>query len=161
MNYTIRISGLASAIAALDPTILHKPARNLMNRVGIKVQANARNNSPIDRGGLRDSVAYEVDPAAFPKSVRVGSGLEYARATELGRPAGIMPPVGPLEDWAQRKGLGARAGWPIALKIRDRGTAPKPFLLPAVTDAEPAIKKYATVFAKEIEQEAASRGGGV
>lgn len=160
MNYTIKISGLASAMAALDPTILHKPARNLLTRSGVKVQGLARDNAPIDRGGLRDSIAYEVDPSMFPKSVKVGSNLEYARATELGRPPGKMPPVGPLEAWAQRKGFGAGAGWPIALHIMAHGTEPRPFLLPAVQKAEPAIKKYAVVFAREIEAEAASRGGG-
>lgn len=159
-NYTIRTTGLDGAEAALDSDILHKPARNLLTRSGIKVQGLAREKSVVDRGGLRDSVAYEVDPAAFPRSVEVGSNLEYARATELGRPPGKMPPVGPLENWARRKGLGAGLGWPIALKIRDQGTKPRPFLLPAVTDAEPAIKKYVGVFGKEIAAEAARRGGG-
>ena len=160
MNYTIKISGMASVMAALDPTILHKPARNLLTRSGVKVQGLARDNASVDRGGLRDSIAYEVDPSMFPKSVIVGSNLEYARATELGRPPGKMPPAGPLEAWARRKGLGAGAGWPIALKIMREGTEPKPFLLPAVQSAEPAIKKYAVVFAKEIEAAAAAAGGG-
>ena len=160
-NYTIRITGLDGAEAALDPEILHKPARNLLGRAGKAVEAKAVEKAPNDRGGLRRSITHAVDPAAFPKSVRVGTNLEYARAIELGRPPGKMPPVGPLENWARRTGMGAGMGWPIALKIRDQGTEPKPFLLPAVSEAEPAIKKYVGVFGKEIAAEAARRGGGV
>jgi hypothetical protein len=160
MNFTIRVKGLDKVQAALDPVILAQPARNLLTRSGDKVKSKARDNAPYFNGHLRDSIAFAVEPSFFPKSVEIGSNLVYARATELGRPAGKMPPSGPLEAWAQRKGMGPGAGYAIALKIMREGTEPRPYLLPAVRDSEAAIQKYVTVFGQEIVAEAVKRGGG-
>jgi hypothetical protein len=156
----IRIEGLHEAIRALDTDIVAIPARNLLTRAGISVQGKAREHARVDRGGLRDSIAYDVDAAYMPRWVKVGSNLEYARATELGRPPGKMPPVGPLEDWARRKGMGEGAGWPIALHIMNAGTEPKPFLQPALDDTVPKIPRLLKQMAREIEQRAAAAGGG-
>ena len=156
----IRITGLADAVNALDPAILATPARKLLERTGITVQGKARKKAPIDRGGLRDSITYQVDTSYFPRYVEVGSNLEYARATELGRPPGKMPPVDALEDWARRKGMGEGAGWPLALKIMRDGIKEQPYLRPGLEESVPQIRRFVTQMGRDIEQEAAKRGGG-
>lgn len=155
----IRIDGLDDALNALQDEIIVGSARKLLTRTGITVQGKARKKAPIDRGGLRDSIVYEVDTAHFPRFVKVGSNLEYARATELGRPPGKMPPVDALEAWARRKGMGEGAGWPLALKIMQSGIPARPYLQPALDESIPQIQRFVKQMAKDIEQEAASRGG--
>lgn len=156
----IKLEGLHDAIRALDTDIVAIPARNLLTRAGLLIQGKAREKAPKDRGGLTDSVVSEVDEAYFPRYVEVGSNLDYARATELGRQPGKMPPVGPLEAWAQRKGMGEGAGWPLALHIMNHGTKPQPYLQPALDETIPRIPRLVSQMAKEIEQRAAAAGGG-
>lgn len=157
---TIRIQGLHEAIRSLDSDIITGPARNLLTRAGISVQGKAREYAPVDRGGLWDSITYEVDSANMPRWVEVGSNLEYAREKELGRNPGSMPPVDALEAWARRKGLGEGAGWPIALHIMAHGNEPRPFLMPALNDTKPKIPRLVATMAREIEAAAAAAGGG-
>ena len=160
----IRITGLADAVNALDPAILATPARKLLERTGITVQGKARKKAPVDRGGLRDSITYQVDTSYFPRYVEVGSNLEYARATELGRPPGKMPPSGPLEVWAARHpkpgGYEPGDGFALALKIMREGIKERPYLEPALNESIPQIRRFVTQMGRDIEQEAAKRGGG-
>lgn len=172
----IKLTGLDEAINALDPDILPIPTRRLLERAGISTQRSARNFAPKDRGGLRRSIAVEVDSANMPRWAKVGSNLEYAKATELGRPAGIMPPVRPLTVWARRKGMRPRprirkdgtpgkmpppesVGWALAMEIKRRGIEARPYLVPALNEFKPKVPKLLAVYAREIEKVAASRGG--
>lgn len=155
----IRVDGLNKAIEALDPSIVVGPARKLLMRSGITVTNAARKNASYDRGGLRDSITYEVDPAHMPRYVEVGSNLAYARATELGRPPGKMPPADALEAWARRKGMGEGAGYGLAIKIMRDGIEEKPYLRPALQDSVAQIQRFVNQMGRDIEREAAAAGG--
>ena len=56
----------------------------------------------------------------------------YATALEYGRLPGSMPPVELLEKWGERKLGKVGLGWPVAVKIKNRGTSPVRFLKRAV-----------------------------
>lgn len=160
MAIRVKIEGLDELLKAIDPKIVRVPARSFLRQSGNVVQDKAREYAPNDRGGLRRSIKTRVDLAAMPRYVEIGSNLEYAAATEFGRPPGKMPPVGPLEVWARRKGLGEGAAWPIALHIMNHGTEPQPYLEPAVRESVPHVQRLVTAMAAEIERRAQAAGGG-
>lgn len=153
----IRVRGFDELRRKLGPHIVARPARNFLTRGATIVQGKARENAPYDRGGLRDSIAYQIDSGYVPLWAKIGTNIEYGRATELGRPAGIMPPSAPLEAWARRKGMEPGSGYALALAIFRRGIEARPFLEPALTQSQPQIIGLVGTFAAEIE--AAAMGG--
>jgi hypothetical protein len=155
MAVRIRVRGLPELQSKLARPFMVRPARNFLTRGAVIVQGRARENAPVDRGGLRDSIAYEVDAAAFPLWAKIGTNIEYGRATELGRPAGIMPPSAPLELWARRHGMEPGSGYALALAIFRRGIEARPFLEPALNESRPQIIGLVRVMAAEIEAELA------
>lgn len=106
-------------------------------RGSLNVVAGAKQRVAVDRGGLRNSITYEVDPDGLGSTI--GTNSEYALPTEFGRLPGSMPPVAPLIAWAKRKGFEdpEAAGWAIAIHMRDFGTDPRPFLFPAFEQEKP------------------------
>jgi hypothetical protein len=155
----VRIEGMDELRRKLSPAIVARPARSFLMRGGRVVQKHARENAPRDRGGLRRSIEVELDSAATPLWARIGTNSDYGRATELGRPAGSMPPSAPLELWARRHpkagGYEPGDGKALAIAIFRRGIEARPFLEPAMRQSEPAITGLITVMAREIEAAAA------
>lgn len=53
---------------------------------------------------------------------------EYGVFVDSGRGPGKRPPISELEHWAAARGIPEKALFPIAKKIGEEGTKPKPFL---------------------------------
>jgi hypothetical protein len=155
MAVRIRVRGLPELQSKLARPFMVRPARNFLNRGSRVVQQRARDNAPYFNGGLRDSIEIEIDSSALPLWAKIGTNIEYGRATELGRPAGIMPPSAPLELWAVRKGMEPGSGYALALAIFRRGIEARPFLEPALNESRPQIIGLVRVMAAEIEAEMA------
>ena len=104
---------------------------DLVERKCIKVVNEAKRNAPVDRGGLRSSLRYNISfREDLPVGV-VGSNLPYARALEFGtRP--FTPPLKPLMEWGERVLGDESAGAAVWQKIRQNGISPQPFLIPAI-----------------------------
>lgn len=116
--------------------------RNGVNEFAINVQAAAKQNitkaPAVDTGRLRASIKIETYSDGFAK--RVGSDVKYAGAVENGsRPH--FPPIQPIKEWCRRHGLPESAAYAIALKISRKGTAAKPFLVPAYEQERPKFEK--------------------
>lgn len=105
--------------------------RASITKAAILLQAAARENAPVDRGFLRNSIVYQMSPLGAV----IGSKAPYAEWAHEGRKPGSMPPVSILEDWARRHGMPG-AGFAIARKIAARGTKGKPFFLDALAATE-------------------------
>ncbi len=115
---------------------------NVYNNWGAQVvaqaKANLRQKNKIATGELYDSISYEVDP----KGGVTFYYEDYGEYVESGRKKGIMPPVGPLIQWAKIKGLeqfrdkkgrfisNEQRGWAIAMGIKKNGI--KAFVLIAM-----------------------------
>lgn len=111
-----------------------------------------------------DGLTAWITPGEKKKGVLGIAGVNYAAPIEFGsRPH--MPPIEPLVQWVHRKGLAARfsttrysikrksgvrmttskkdkqnelrMAWAIAMKIKKKGTRPRPFLTPAFLKVKP------------------------
>lgn len=137
MRVTVQSPNLQRLITVLGSGKVVSTEMHLaFQRAGIIVTNRAKKLAPVDRGRLRASITYQVDPAIFPKWAEVGTNTEYAPDIHDGRPPGTMPPVSELAGWAKRKGLDA---WAVAKGIEERGTRPNPFLRRALDDTERQI----------------------
>lgn len=89
---------------------------------------------PVDTGNLKRSGIIERE--FLEKSIRYEA--PYAEPVEYGRQPGFMPPVEPFIKWAHRHGSKdpERAAWAIAIKIKNEGIPPRPFLRPALVQVE-------------------------
>lgn len=117
---------------------------NVYNQWGLSVvtqaKANLRQKNKIATGILYDSISYEVDP----KGGVIFYYEDYGEYVESGRKKGIMPPVGPLIQWAKVKGLeqfrdkkgrfisNEQRGWAIAMGIKKNGIKAFPFYQDAI-----------------------------
>lgn len=102
----------------------------------------------VDTNALRGS----VHTVPYSDGAKVEVTAPHATIIEEGsRPH--MPPVAPLEAWAQRHGMEPGAGWAIAKKIAERGTPPRRYFRAAVGKAVPDM-------AKEIARELNGAGHG-
>ncbi len=140
----ISIKGGDQIIASFNASkdILHKAVSEGLETSAKIVQQRSRRKvgSPptVNTGELARSINYK---SMGKLSIRVGADAKYAPFVEYGRGAGRMPPVAPIERWAQTK-LGARgAGFAIARKIARRGTKPQPYFFPAVEQSLAEIKR--------------------
>jgi len=66
---------------------------------------------------------------------------EYGDDINDGRKPGKFPPLAPLKKWLQIKGLPEAALFPIAKKIKEKGTKPTNFTEPFTTDIAALQKK--------------------
>lgn len=78
MSLDIKVEGDDALMAQLDPKLLAKPLRNLLDRVGITVTNNAKRRTRVRTGRLRASETSETDPAFIPIWVKIGSNVLYA-----------------------------------------------------------------------------------
>ena len=92
----------------------------------------------VDQGGLRDSIDYEV----IAHACYVGTESQYGPWVEHGT-GPHMPPIEPLQAWAQRVLGDPELAWPIALKIRKYGTKAQPFAEPAIILSKKAVFEIA------------------
>lgn len=127
------------------PAIVADETETALDRGALLVQGSAREAAPVFQGVLRNSIAIE----AFPRQREVGSNQPHAETVEKGRtPGKPMPPRGALLRWIAFKGLQPAAGqtleqleYLIRRKIGRSGTAPQPYLFPALEQHRGRIVK--------------------
>jgi hypothetical protein len=112
---------------ARAPEVVREELRGFVETTLAHLQGEVQERTPTTQGTLRKSITSQVtELQGLGVEGRVGSPLGYATAVELGTKP-HMPPVAPLELWAQAK-LGVRgkearqAAWAIARKIARVGT---------------------------------------
>lgn len=135
-DFHLEVKGLDKLVAAASKAgpewvkMLKEAMIRSTSRIKNDIRENLTANGTSNTGNLRRSVF--VDKAEHDIGV-VGVGERYGGAVEYGRPAGRMPPVDPIERWARTKLGKPGLGWPIAMKIKQRGTRAQPFVEPAFT----------------------------
>ncbi len=112
---------------AQAPDVVREELRGFVETTMAHLQGEVQERTPTTQGTLRTSITSQVrELQGLGLEGRVGSPLGYATAVELGAKP-HMPPVAPLEHWAQAR-LGLRgkearqAAWAIARKIARVGT---------------------------------------
>ena len=119
--------------AKAEKAILEKTDKKLdeiIDFIFSKSQENIVRKGAMNSGHLLHS--GNVQRAFLNKTITYSA--PYATYVEFGTEP-HMPPVEPLEQWAQKK-LGEKGlGWAIAKKIAKEGTEPKPFLRDAIDQA--------------------------
>ena len=110
------------------------------------VEAEAKENVPVDQGFLKNS-GFTAPPFMEGTIIVVktefgGDTAKYAGAVhDGGRPH--WPPPGPLGEWAERKGLGTGLDFVLRRAIAQHGTPirgdPPAFLVDAFKKREPGI----------------------
>ncbi len=104
--------------------------------------ARSQELCPVDESTLKKS-GHTDKTTPFSKSVYYDA--PHAPYLEFGT-APHMPPVKPLIEWARRVlALSPKdaesAGWAIAMKIKERGGIPHPFLRPALDEMAARAKE--------------------
>jgi len=93
-------------------------------RSALNIQRFAKDLVPVDTGRLKNSINVRM----FGLVGVIYTNVDYSIYVEFGtRPH--FPPVQALEGWAGRHGVSAFA---IALSIARKGTAPQPYMKPAL-----------------------------
>ena len=157
-GWDIKIKGLDKLLDKTDEKLLRKPMKNFFNRSAILVQNEARTRVPVDTGRLRNSISYAVDSSKLPLWAKIGTNVTYGKPGEFG--TGLLseapdskrrryfPPPAALEKWASRRGT---TGGAVAMGIfKAGGTAPRPFLRPALGESLNAINGFLNRAAGEI-----------
>lgn len=164
MSVQITTSGferLDARLAQMAPNTA-RTLRTAMQASLIEVEAGYRQNlSPFRlTGRSMNSVHSTIVGTGLALEGSVGSSAAWGRAFELGRPPGHWPPLAPLIQWVQRRGLGqtfsvrthrrqggtAASGRTFAIaravqrKIARRGIVAHPALIPAFERALPRIR---------------------
>lgn len=78
-NINVRITENADEVLRL----LEKASSRALKAVGMKAETYAKNDTPVDTGNLRNSIAYAIN--AEKKEVIIGTNVEYGPHIELGR----------------------------------------------------------------------------
>lgn len=109
--------------------ILQQATRVVADKVFQESQLNIVNMGIIDTGHLLKSGIL----IPTPLGATINYSAPYAWYVEKGRLPGSMPPVEALEKWVRRKmGIASkdarRVAWAVAMKIKQNGTQPQPFL---------------------------------
>jgi hypothetical protein len=130
---TLRPEGLAELSAHLSPALVADPMRSCLK-------------------GCGDSFVVELVPGAIPGGVVIANTSAHSLYLEFGT-APHFPPVEEVAPWAEAHGLEPYA---VALGIAMHGTAPHPFLAPALEQSRGEIAGQFAAAARAIE----ARAGG-
>lgn len=161
MNVSIR--GLDKVVGKLGPEMIKVPLEQFFKRSAITVQSKAREKTPVDTGGLRNRLMYEVSTdsakVGFLDASEGSALFLQARAMEYGtgrmgdpavsHSAGHFPPPAALDVWAARHGFAS--GFIVARAIARRGgLKPRKMLREGLEDSMSAIKGYLNKLSDEI-----------
>ena len=135
------LESLLTRFAGAGPVVEREGIRAL-DRSAIRVQNSARGNihssGAIDTGQLLNSIGVEPR-GAFARAI--GTNKSYGETVEMGRrPGAPMPPPGSLLGWMRRHGIPAEREYLVRRRISVKGIAPRPYLVPALEENEPAIQ---------------------
>ena len=119
------------------------------------LESAVKKDALSDMGQTRASVGSNIERTVGSQIVgKVGSNRQGApNILEYGRGPG-MPPVAPLEEWAQRHGMPG-AGWAIAMAIGARGwvtKAPHTMSKVAKAKAGEVVKKFEEGIVRELRR---------
>jgi hypothetical protein len=110
-------------------------------RIRDQMVENLFNNRSVNTGNLANKIVYKVNENNLTATISVDEWYGITVEEGIGRKAGRMPPIAPIENWIRKKNLRPKAGstvegfaFAIARNIAKRGTnpKPKPFAAPAV-----------------------------
>lgn len=161
MNVSIR--GLDKVVGKLGPDLVKVPLENFFKRSAITMQSKAREKTPVDTGGLRNRLMYEVSTdeakVGFLDASEGSALFLQARAMEYGtgrmgdpavsHNAGHFPPPAALDVWAARHGFAS--GFIVALAIAKRGgLKARRMLRGGLEDSMSAIRGFADKLGDEI-----------
>lgn len=124
------------------PQYVEEASYQAMQRSALQVQQLAEDNvldvEAIDLGKLWAGFDRRVQPF----EAEIFNEMDYAIVVEKGRtPGSAWPPPGALTDWLIRHGIPAEAEFAIRAKIGIKGIKARPFLGPALEEAEPLIER--------------------
>ena len=126
-------------------------AKRLLREGKIENSKDEFGGGAFDRGGLVKSGVVVIS-GEKERLVKFGGRLApYAKYIERGRPAGSMPPVDVLQQWARRKKIKnwKSVGWAIAKAIEKNGQPPKPFLRQATLSIQVKLKE---IYRKTVDR---------
>lgn len=128
MQIDVRIEGLEKLQAgvAAGPATLASEVRTALTAGSLLVEGTARSLAPKDTGRLGGSITHQISGMTS----RIGPSVAYGLFVEKGRRPGKPPPVAAIAPWARRHGVNP---FLVARAIGRRGTKPRPFLVPALT----------------------------
>lgn len=142
---------------------VHKELEATQERVSAVIAGKYLSRSPSKgqlgrfTGGLQRSVQSSLGEGVRTATVRVKSSAPHALAWEHGRKPGSMPPIQPIERWAQfvfgKKGIGY---W-IARKIQRQGLWRRPYVQPAKVEV---LGRRGRDFAKRVADALTGIGRG-
>lgn len=153
-RHNVTIPEFTRFLARMTPEIRAACVRGLrggalhLNRITINEIDNALPHPAVDTNELRNSVytTFIHDGAIVSVQAPHAAFVEYGTRPHT-------PPLQPLLEWAERKGLGPGAARAVQRKIAAVGTAPRHYFTKAVERAKPIIRE-------EILTELASIGFG-
>ncbi len=134
--FKVTVKGLDKLMDDLDirgkkEAALKREVKNTALRVRTQAQDNIRALGIIDTGTYRNSMIAETSLDGW--DAEVGTPLEIGPYLEFGTDP-HWPPLDALEDWARKHGFDS--AYPVAKKISEKGTKPRPHLYPAFLSEE-------------------------
>jgi hypothetical protein len=159
------IVGLPRLRAKLQhPVWVSRPTVQLIEQWMDFIKATASAGAPRWQGTLAGSFQSKHAGGEFPAWAEVWSNAPEASPMEFG--TGMLseapdskggrhwPPGRALEPWARSKGLDP---WAVAFAIGKRGgLAPRPYLRPAIKEAEGMFPGWLAATARQIEAQGSS-----
>jgi phage gpG-like protein len=146
ITLTMRIDGLDKLKGDFERagvnyrSLFAQAMRNATTRLKNDMQDAIRQNGTTFQGSLGRSI--QVHEASYDKGV-VGVGERYGAVIEFGRKPGKMPPVAPLERWANLKLGQPGIGFLVARKIAAVGTKAQPFVEPTFAkDGDYVLRQF-------------------
>ncbi|MFI1734042.1 HK97 gp10 family phage protein [Streptomyces acidicola] len=99
--------------------------KRAVDRTRMDVQNEARRRAPVDTGRLRSSIVSRAEGSGRSLGYVVGTNVNYAAAVEYGTAPHVIKPK------YKRALYWPGAAHPVA-QVNHPGTAPQPFLRPAI-----------------------------
>lgn len=108
-----------------------------LRQSGLIIEAEAKKKVRVATGNLRRSIASTVAPLSGSPTAIIFAAAKYAASVEHGSKPHTAP-LGPIQRWANRKGMSGGAVW---MQIRRQGTKKHPFMHPAYEAKLPSVIK--------------------
>lgn len=139
------VIAFAEKLGTFESTLNSEARRTMQQSVDV-VEAQVSAFTPVNTGTLRAGTTTDIFGAGFNIRGEVTNPVMYALPVEEGRKPGRMPPVGAIQLWVIRKGIGTRdnsksTAFMIARAIGRRGTKGAFMFKRGYQAALPTVKK--------------------
>lgn len=153
METTVRIEGTDTLIRKLRE--VKASIGDTLADAGVKgmlvVEAAAKDKCPTSTGELKRSITTKVvESGTDSVLVATGTNVAYAPPVEYGSGPHNVP-ISALEPWARKRGIPV---WALWKSISLHGTAPHPFLRPALDENVDEIGKVVNAELRKAIEEA-------